>query len=91
MSNKVNYKAKFVDEWLENSDFKDWIQRHKKDPICAFCKYCHKAFSVTGQGVKQLCAQMNSDKHKKLSPVDITDKSQNKQKQMIVNFIPVEK
>ena len=52
MSNKVKYKAKFLDEWLENSDFKDWIQRHQKDPTCAFCKYCHKTFSVAGQGVK---------------------------------------
>ena len=34
---------------------------------------------------------MNSDKHKKRSPVDVTDKSQNKQKQITVNFIPVDK
>ena len=25
------YKAKFLDEFLENSDFKDWIQRRQKD------------------------------------------------------------
>ena len=29
---------------------------------------------------------MNSDKYKKQSPVDVTDKSQNKQKQVTVNF-----
>ena len=29
MSNKVKYNAKFLNEWLENSDFKDWIQRHQ--------------------------------------------------------------
>ena len=34
---------------------------------------------------------MNSDKHKKRSPVDVTDKCQNKQKQMTVNFIPADK
>ena len=34
---------------------------------------------------------MNSDKHKKQSPVDVTDKFQNKQKLMAVNFIPVDK
>ena len=34
---------------------------------------------------------MNSDKHKKRSPVDVTDKSQIKQKQITVNFIPVDK
>ena len=34
---------------------------------------------------------MNIDKQKKPSPVDATDKSQNKQKQMSVNFIPVDK
>ena len=34
---------------------------------------------------------MNSDKHKKRSPVDVTDKCQNKQKQMTVNFIPAAK
>ena len=39
MSNKVKYKAKFLDEWLENSDFKDWIQKRQKDTTCAFCKY----------------------------------------------------
>ena len=91
MSNKVKYKARFLDEWLENSDFKDWIWRHQKDPTCAFCKYCHKTFSVAGQGVKQLYSQMNSDKYKERPPVDETDKSQNKQKQMTVNFIPVDK
>ena len=78
MSNKVKYKAKLLDEWLKDSDFKDWIQRHQKDPTCAFCKYCHKTFSVAGQGVKQLYSNMNSDKHKKQSPVDVIDKSQNK-------------
>ena len=40
MSNKVKYNAKFLDEWLENSDFKDCIQRDQKDSTCAFCKYC---------------------------------------------------
>ena len=34
---------------------------------------------------------MNSDKHKKRSPADVNDKSENKQKQMTVNFIPVDK
>ena len=80
MSNKVKYKAKRLDQWLKDSDFKDWIQRHQKDPTCAFCKYCHKTFSVAGQGVKKLYSHMNSDKHKKRSPVDVTAKSQNKKK-----------
>ena len=91
MSNKVKYKARFLDEWLENSDFKDWIQKRQKGPTCPFCKYCHKTFSVAGQGVKQLYSHMNNYRHKKRSPVDVTDKSQNKQKQMTVNFIPVDK
>ena len=39
MSNKVKYKAKFLDEWLENYDFKDWIQKHRKAPTCAFCNF----------------------------------------------------
>ena len=75
MSNKVKYiklnykalkyKVKFLDEWLENSDFKDWIQKHQKDPTCAFRKYCHKIFSVEGQGVKQLYSHMDSNKQKK--------------------------
>ena len=63
MSNKVKYKAKFLDKRLENLDFKDWIQRHKKDPTCTFCKYCVKTFSVAGPEVKQLYFHMNSDKH----------------------------
>ena len=68
MWNKVKYKAKFLDEWLENFDFKDWMQRHQKHPTCAFCKYCHKTFSVTGQGVKQLYSYiMNSDKQKTIT------------------------
>ena len=47
------------------------MQRHQKHPTCAFCKYCHKTFSVTGQGVKQLYSYiMNSDKQKR-SPVDV--------------------
>ena len=50
-----------------------------------------KTFSAADQGVKQLYFHMNSDKHEKRSPADATDKSQNKQKQMAVNFIPVDK
>ena len=46
MSNKVKYKAKFLDEWLENSDFKDWIQRHQKDPTCAFVNIVIKPFQL---------------------------------------------
>ena len=91
MSNKVKYKAKCLDEWLENSDFKNWIQRHQKGSTCAFCKYCQKTFSVADQGVKQLYSHINSDKHKKQSHVDATNKSQNKQKQTTVNFFPVDK
>lgn len=53
MTSKVKYKDKLLDEWLQNCDFKDWIERHQKDPKRAFCKYCHKTFSVAGQGVKQ--------------------------------------
>ena len=53
-----------------------------KDPTCAFCKYFHKTFSVACQGVKQLFSRMNSDKHEKRSQVDVTDKCQNKQKQI---------
>lgn len=53
MSSKVKYKDKLLDEWLQNCDFKVWIERHQKDPKRAFCKYCHKTFSVAGQGVKQ--------------------------------------
>ena len=34
---------------------------------------------------------MNSNKHKKPSPVDVTNKFQNKQKPMTVNFIAVDK
>ena len=91
MSNKVKYKANFLEEWLENSNFKDWIQRYQKDPTCMIYKYCHKTFSVAGQGVKQLYSHMNSEKHKKQSPADVTNKSQNKQKQMTVKFIPFDK
>ena len=50
------------------------------------CKYCHKTFSVAGQGVKHPFSHMDSNKDQKQSPVDITDKSQNKQKQMTVNL-----
>ena len=50
------------------------------------CKYCHKTFSVAGQEVKHPFSHMNSNKDQKQSPVDITDKSQNKQKQMTVNL-----
>ena len=81
MSNKVKYKARFLDEWLESSD-KDWIERHHKDPACAFGNDCHKTFSVAG--VKYLYSHVNSDEHKRQSPIDVTqNKSQDKQKQMI--------
>ena len=33
---------------------------------------------------------MDSNKQKKWSPVDVTNQSQNKPKQMVVNFIPVD-
>ena len=77
MSTKVKYKAEFLDEWLENSDGKDWIQRDQNDPTCAFCKYCHKTYSVLGQRVKQFYSHMNTDKHEKTTNLK-SDKSHSK-------------
>ena len=49
MSNKVKSKAKFLDEMLENLDFKDWIQRHKKDPNVRFVNIVLKPFQLQVQ------------------------------------------
>ena len=46
MSNKVKYKAKFLDEWLENSGFTDCIQRHQKDPTVRFVYIVIKPFQL---------------------------------------------
>lgn len=39
MSRKQPYVQKFRKDWLNNPDFKDWLQEHSNNTLAA-CKFC---------------------------------------------------
>ena len=74
MSSKIKYKSKFLDEWHEKAEFKDWLKKVPNDPSAALCCYCHKNFSVSGQGIDQVFSQIKSLNHKQNVTEDNTGK-----------------
>ena len=62
------YKSKFLDEWLVNEHFKNWIKKDPNDDHSAYWKYCCKSFSVSGRGINHVQFHMNGSKDKNKSP-----------------------
>ena len=78
----VKYKCKFQENWLSDVRFEGWLQEVDSNINEAFCKVCHKSFSVAGQGVKQVESHMSSEKHKIKCPPN----SLNNRTQQVITF-----
>ena len=46
MSNKMKYKSKFLDEWRERVEFKDWLKKVLNDHSVTLCCYSIKTFRL---------------------------------------------
>ena len=51
--------------WMNDPDFKDWIEPVERDDHLARCTYCKKDINVTTMGVTALNSHVKGDKHKK--------------------------
>ena len=61
--NKVKYKSKFQDVWLEDEEFKVWLQKEKVDTQ-AYCTLCKKSFSIVTHGKMSISLHASGEKHK---------------------------
>ena len=52
MSNKSSIKNQnyFVDDWLKDPLFKDWLKKDDKSTKCARRTMCHKTFELPSAG-----------------------------------------
>lgn len=64
---KTKYKSKFQDSWLEEEEFKVWLQK-RKDETQAYCKLCMKSFSISSHGRTSLTTHASGEKHKSKIP-----------------------
>ena len=59
-------KCHFSDRWLDETEFKVWLQRFQGDDTRAYCKLCKKDFGVGNSGRKSLDTHAKGAKHKSL-------------------------
>lgn len=52
MSNnkKVSKQKYFIESWLEETEFKDWLRKDQKDKTVARCAVCHKTIELSTSG-----------------------------------------
>ena len=51
MSNKSSIKnQKYLDDWLKDPLFKDWLKKEDKSTKRARCTICHKTFELSSAG-----------------------------------------
>ncbi|XP_035217957.1 uncharacterized protein LOC118191263 isoform X2 [Stegodyphus dumicola] len=63
-----NYKKDgrfFNEKWLENPNYKEWLQCHDTDKRQAKCTVCCKSFSIGNMGEAAVKSHMKAEKHKK--------------------------
>lgn len=65
---KVKYKSKFQDNWLEDEEYKVWLQKDSKDETQAYCKLCMKSFSIASLGKSSISSHASGEKHKSRIP-----------------------
>ena len=64
----IKYKSKFQDSWLEEEEFKTWLQRDDKDETSAFCKVCWKSFSIVNSEIENVKQHAKGNKHLERCP-----------------------
>jgi len=65
---KTKYKAAFQDIWLENCDFKSWLQKVDGNPHVARCKVCCKEVNIAVHGITALHIHAKGSKHQERLP-----------------------
>ena len=61
---KKKYSCSFKDDWLKNSNHKDWIVKRSENS--GFCSKCNVDFKICYDGEKAVRTHLNSDKHKRV-------------------------
>ena len=46
----VKYKTKFQDHWLNDNNYKQWVQKFPNNLYSVKCEVCLKVISVAGLG-----------------------------------------
>lgn len=57
--------TKFQINWLDNPEFKDWIQQLPNDIKKAKCSICQSTFSLSNMGTRALRSHAKSAQHQK--------------------------
>ena len=65
MSNKNSIKNQkyFVDDWLEDPLFKDWLKKNEKSAKRARCTICHKTFELSSADRSTVVEHGKCQKH----------------------------
>lgn len=56
-------KSTFNPEWLEDEDFKDWVQEVVRDKYSARCIPCKHTFSLSNMGRQALVSHSKGKNH----------------------------
>ena len=57
------FKTYFQASWVNDPEYKDWVQRVPDDENSAQCKLCRKTFTLSTMGTGALKSHMSSKKH----------------------------
>ena len=61
---KDNYQRQFIDSWLNDELFKDWLRKNLGDTKIAKCVVCHKTIELSSSGRSALTDHAKGAKHK---------------------------
>lgn len=62
---RIMAKTRFQINWLENPEFKDWVQEDLSNNYKAKCSACHTSFSLSNMGARALRSHANGAEHKR--------------------------
>ena len=65
---KVKYKTNFQDIWLENEEYKPWLQKMENNPCMVRYKVCIKYINIAVHGSTALHTHAEGSKHKERLP-----------------------
>ena len=78
---KRRYQSSFREEWLQDENYKEWLQKVDSDECMCKCRICSISFTVKYDGVKAVNKHLQSERHK-------TNIITQKQNQSLLKFLP---
>lgn len=78
---KRRYLSSFREEWLQEENYKEWLQKVDTDECMCKCRICNISFTVKYDGVKAVNKHLQSERHK----ANITTQKKN---QSLLKFLP---